>query len=42
MTSLNAASAVTALADVDVELAVDGLARDLNLELLSSVGFGSD
>ena len=39
MTSLNAAPALTALADVDVELPVDGLARDLDLELLGDVGF---
>ena len=39
MTPLNAALALTALADVDVELTVNGLARDLDLELLSDVGF---
>ena len=39
MASLNAALALTALADVDVELAVNGLARDLDLELLGDVGF---
>ena len=39
MASLNAAMALTALADVDVELAVNGLARDLHLELLSDVNF---
>src|SRR3984957_18276475 len=39
MASLNATLALTALADVDVELAVNRLARDLNLELLSNVGF---
>jgi hypothetical protein len=38
MTSLNAALALTASADVDVELSVDGLARDLDLELLGDVG----
>jgi hypothetical protein len=38
MASLNAALALTALADVDVELAVNGLARDLDLELLGDVG----
>jgi hypothetical protein len=39
MTPLNPAAALTALADVDVELPVDGLARDLDLELLGDVGF---
>jgi hypothetical protein len=34
MAPLNPAVAPTALADVDVELAVNGLARDLDLELL--------
>jgi hypothetical protein len=34
MASLNAAPALTALSDVDVELLVDRLARDLDLELL--------
>jgi hypothetical protein len=34
---LNAALALTAPADVDVELPVDGLARDLDLELLGNV-----
>jgi hypothetical protein len=36
--SLNAAAALAALPDVDVELAVNGLARDLDLELLGDVG----
>src|SRR5262249_42411516 len=39
MASLNATLALTTPADVDVELPVDGLARDLELELLSDVGF---
>jgi hypothetical protein len=39
MASLNPAVALTALADVDVELAVNGLARNLHLELLGNVGF---
>jgi hypothetical protein len=39
MASLNSAAALTALADVDVELAVDGLAWDLHLKLLGDVGF---
>jgi hypothetical protein len=39
MASLNAAMALTALADVDVELAVNGLARNLHLELLGDVSF---
>ena len=39
MTPLNPAVALTALADVDVELPADGLARDLDLELLGDVGF---
>jgi hypothetical protein len=38
MTSLDTAMALPAPADVDVELAVDGLARDLDLELLSDMG----
>ena len=38
MPPLNAAPALAALADVDVELAVNGLARDLDLELLGDVG----
>src|SRR5262249_58957293 len=39
MASLNAALALAALADMDVELPVDGLTRDLDLELLGDVGF---
>jgi hypothetical protein len=39
MASLNAAAALTALADVNVELPVNGLARNLHLELMSNVGF---
>jgi hypothetical protein len=39
MASLNAALALAALADVDVELPVNGLPRDLDLELLGDVGF---
>ena len=39
MASLNAALALTALANMDVELTVNGLARNLHLELLSDVGF---
>jgi hypothetical protein len=39
MAPLNAAVALPALADVDVELPVDGLARDLDLELLRDAGF---
>src|SRR5262249_4288275 len=38
MAPLDAATALTAAADVDVELPVDGLARDLHLELLGDVG----
>jgi uncharacterized protein (TIGR03067 family) len=38
MASLNPTVALTALADVDVELPVNGLARDLDLELLGDVG----
>src|SRR5262245_8182630 len=38
MTALHPAVALTALADVDVELPVDGLARDLDLELLGDIG----
>src|SRR6516165_7128015 len=38
MAPLNAAVAVPALADVNVELPVDGLARDLDLELLGDAG----
>ena len=37
MTPLNPAVALPALADVDVELPVDGLARDLDLVLLGDV-----
>jgi hypothetical protein len=37
MASLHPAAALTALADVDVELPVGGLARDLDLELLGDV-----
>jgi hypothetical protein len=37
MPALNPAAALTALTDVDVELAVNGLARDLDLELLGDV-----
>ena len=37
MTPLNPAAALTALADMDVELPMNGLARDLDLELLSDV-----
>jgi len=36
---LNAVLALTALADVDVERAVNGLAWDLDLELLGNAGF---
>jgi hypothetical protein len=39
MASLNPAEALTALADMDVELAMDGLAWDLHLKLLGDVGF---
>src|SRR5262245_28792957 len=38
MPPLDPKAALSALADVDVELAVDGLARDLDLELLGDVG----
>src|SRR5262249_41345782 len=38
MASLDPAAALAALTDVDVELPVDGLARDLDLELLGDVG----
>ena len=37
MTPLNAATTLATLTDVDVELPVDGLARDLDLELLGDV-----
>jgi hypothetical protein len=39
MASLNAALALTTLANVDIELSVNGLARNLHLELLGNVGF---
>jgi hypothetical protein len=39
MAPLNASAALTALTDMDVELSVNGLARDLDLELLRDVGF---
>jgi hypothetical protein len=39
MASLNPPEALTALADVDVELSVDRLAWDLHLELLGDMGF---
>jgi hypothetical protein len=39
MASLHAAVAVTALADVDVELSVDRLAWDLDLKLPGDAGF---
>ena len=39
MTPLNAAQTLTAVTDVNVELPVDRLARDLDLELLGDVGF---
>ena len=39
MASLNAAAALTALANVDVKPAVNWLARNLDLELLGSVSF---
>jgi hypothetical protein len=39
MASLHATMALTALTDVDVELPVDGLARDLDLELPGDAGF---
>ena len=38
MASLHPMAALTALPDMDVELPVDGLARDLDLELLGDVG----
>jgi hypothetical protein len=38
MAPLNPAAALAASANVDVELTVDGFARDLNLKLLSDVG----
>jgi hypothetical protein len=39
MAPLNPTMALAALPDMDVELAVDGLARDLDLELLGDMGF---
>jgi hypothetical protein len=39
MPSLHPTVALTALADVDVEVPVDGLAWDLDLELLGDVSF---
>jgi hypothetical protein len=39
MASLDSTAALTADPDVDVELAVDGLARNLDLELFGDVGF---
>ena len=39
MAPLHPTVAPTALTDVDVELAVDGLARNLDLELFGDVGF---
>ncbi len=36
---MDPAAAMTALADVNVELPVNGLARDLDLELLGDMGF---
>jgi hypothetical protein len=39
MAPLNPSMALSALADVDVELAVNGLARDLDLVLLGDMGF---
>jgi hypothetical protein len=39
MASLHAAGALAALANVDVKLTVNGLARDLDLERLSDGGF---
>jgi hypothetical protein len=39
MASLNASAALPALAHMDVELPMNGLARDLDLELLGDVGF---
>jgi len=39
MASLNSAATPTALANVDVELPVNGLAWNLDLELLCDVGF---
>jgi hypothetical protein len=39
MASLNSAAALTALPDMNVELAVNGLTRNLHLKLLGDVGF---
>ena len=39
MSSLNAAMALTALPNMNVELPMDGFAWNLNLELLGDVGF---
>jgi hypothetical protein len=39
MASSNAAMALTTLADMNVELSMNGLAWDLHLELLGDVGF---
>jgi hypothetical protein len=39
MAALKRAAALTALANVDIELAMDRLAWDLDLELLSDMGF---
>jgi hypothetical protein len=39
MAPLNPAAAPAALPDVDVELAMNGLARDFDLELLGDMGF---
>jgi hypothetical protein len=39
MAPLHPATTLTALADVNIELPVDGPARDLDLELLGDVGF---
>jgi hypothetical protein len=39
MASLHAAMTLAALADVNVELPVNGLARDLDLVLLGDMGF---
>jgi hypothetical protein len=39
MAPLNPSAALPALAHVDVELPMNGLARDFDLELLGDVGF---
>ena len=39
MAPLDSVAALATLPDVDVELAVNGLARDLDLELLGDMGF---